>query len=56
MFGSTKGAPKYIESWIVNIVDDVQAVDDFIAPIEFKIEFKFFYKALAPQPINKTMY
>lgn len=48
MFGSTKGAPKYIESWIVNIVDDIQAVDDFIAPIEFKIEFKFFYKTLAP--------
>lgn len=57
MFGSTKGAPKYIESWIVNILDDIQAVDDFIAPIEFKIEFKFFYKTLAPQKqVNSTMY
>lgn len=43
MFGSTAGMPKYMESWIVNLVDDIQALDDFITPIEFQLEFNFYY-------------
>lgn len=38
MYGSTSGRPKYIESWIVNLVDDVQAFDDFVTPVEFKFQ------------------
>lgn len=40
MFGATTGSPNYRESWIVNLVDDVQALDDIYSPIEFQIIYK----------------
>lgn len=36
MFGATKELPKYKESWLVNIVDDWQAVNDFCLPMRVK--------------------
>lgn len=38
MFGATSEPPKYIESWLVNLVDDVQAIDDYVAPMSFKVQ------------------
>lgn len=42
MFGSTLALPRYKESWLVNLVDDVQAIDDYSAPMSFKYELKIY--------------
>lgn len=44
MFGATIAPPKYIESWIVSIVDDFAAVHEYLIPellfIYFRINIK----------------
>ncbi|MEY8441274.1 HD domain-containing protein [Lactobacillaceae bacterium 24-114] len=40
MFGATLALPKYAESWIVSLVDDFEAEQEFFSPIRAKLSRK----------------
>ncbi|MGX7051301.1 HD domain-containing protein [Leuconostoc palmae] len=41
MFGATIGLPKYRESWIVSLVDDFAAVNEYLIPKAYLTYFKW---------------
>ena len=41
MFGATIALPKYRESWIVSIVDDFAAVNEYLVPKAYLTYFKW---------------
>ena len=46
MFGATIALPKYRESWIVSIVDDFAAVNEYLIPKAYLTYFKWHTKWL----------
>ncbi|MFR8085750.1 MAG: hydrolase, partial [Leuconostoc gelidum] len=44
MFGATIALPKYRESWIVSIVDDFAAVNEYLIPKTYLTYFKWHTK------------